>query len=71
LRNQFCLNDNGLFGMAGRARWKWSLSRGGEVGVGLGMETFNLVVEPAFHAQASSLIRIMPDLVPMFPLIPG
>jgi len=43
----------------------------GEVGVDLGTETFNLVVESAFHAKVSSSIRIMLDLVPMFPLIPG
>jgi len=43
----------------------------GEVGVGLGTEAFNLVVESAFHAQVSSLVRVMLDLVPMFPLIPG
>jgi len=30
-----------------------------------------LVVELAFHAKVSSSIRIMLDLVPMFPLIPG
>jgi len=43
----------------------------GEVGVGLGIETLNLVVKSAFHAQVSSSIRIMLDVVPMFPLIPG
>jgi len=43
----------------------------GEVGVGLGTEMLILVVELAFHAKVSSSIRIMLDLVPMFPLIPG
>jgi len=42
-----------------------------EVGVGLGIETLNLVVELAFHAKVSSSVRIMFDIVPMFPLIPG
>jgi len=44
---------------------------GGEVGVGLGMETFNLIVESTFHAKVSSSINIMLDVVPMLPLIPG
>jgi len=43
----------------------------GEVGVGLGIEAFNLVVQSAFHAKVSSSIRIMLDVVPMLPLIPG
>jgi len=42
-----------------------------EVGVGLGIETLDLVVELAFHAKVSSLIRIILDVVPMLPLIPG
>jgi len=44
---------------------------GGEVGVGLGIEAFNLVVESTFHAKVSSSIDIMLDVVPMLPLIPG
>jgi len=43
----------------------------GEVGVGLGIETFNLAVKSTFHAKVSSLINIMLDVVPMLPLIPG
>jgi len=43
----------------------------GEVGVGLGIEMLNLVVESAFHVKVSSLVRIMLDIIPMFPLIPG
>jgi len=43
----------------------------GEVGVGLGIEMFNLMVETAFHAKVSSTIGVMLDVVPMFPLIPG
>ena len=42
-----------------------------EVGVGLGIEAFNLVVETTFHAKVSSAIDIMLDVVPMLPLIPG
>jgi len=43
----------------------------GEVGVGLGIETLNLMVKTAFHAEVSSVIRIMLGVVPMLPLIPG
>jgi len=43
----------------------------GEIGVGLGIETLNLVVESAFHVKVSSSVRIVLDLIPMFPLIPG
>jgi len=42
-----------------------------EVGVGLGIEMLNLMVKLAFHAKVSSSIRVMLDIVPMFPLIPG
>jgi len=44
---------------------------GGEVGVGLGIETFNLVVESALHAKVLGSIDIMLDVIPMLPLIPG
>jgi len=40
-----------------------------EVGMGLGAEALNLVVESACHMKVSSLIRFMLDLIPMFPLI--
>jgi len=43
----------------------------GQVGVGLGIEALNLVVESAFHAKVSSSVRIMLDLVLMLPLISG
>jgi len=43
----------------------------GKIGVGLGIETLNLVVKSAFHTKVSSSIRVMLDLIPMFSLIPG
>jgi len=39
--------------------------------VGLGIETFDLMVESAFHAKVTIAINGVLDIVSMFPLIPG